>query len=59
MAYTLLNSAKQNYSTIEKELLAIVYRVNHFRSYFNGHKFALVTDHRESIFINLLFKIKL
>lgn len=47
IAYTsrLLNSAARNYSTIEKELLAIVYSVNYFRSYAYGHKFTLVTDH--------------
>jgi len=42
----LLNAAEQNYSTIEKKLLAIVYSVNYFQPYLYGHKFSLVTDHR-------------
>jgi len=35
IAYTsrLLNATEQNYSTIEKELLAIVHSVNYFRPY--------------------------
>lgn len=40
ISYTcrLLNNAEQNYSTIEKELLAIVYSVNYFRRYLYGRK---------------------
>ena len=38
-ASRLLNSAEQNYSTIEKELLVIIYSVNYFRPYLYGHKF--------------------
>lgn len=41
-----LNSAETNYSTIEREALAIVWAVKHFRSYLLGHKFRIVTDHR-------------
>jgi len=54
IAYTsrLLNSAEQNYSTIEKELLAIVYSVNHFRPYLYGHKFLLVTDHKPLVWLH-------
>jgi len=54
IAYTsrLLNAAEQNYSTIEKELLAIVYSVNHFRPYLYGQKFLLVTDHKPLIWLH-------
>jgi len=40
------NKAKQNYSTIEKELLAIIHSVQFFRPYIYGRKFTLVTDHQ-------------
>lgn len=48
----LLSTAEQNYSTIEKELLAIVYSVNHFRPYIYGNKFTLVTDHKPLVWLN-------
>lgn len=47
-----LNDAEQNYSTIERELLAIVYAVNHFRPYLFGRKFLLVTDHKPLVWLN-------
>jgi len=50
-----LNSAEKNYSTIEKELLAIIYCTHHFRPYLYGHKFFLVTDHQPLIW---LYKVK-
>lgn len=48
IAYTLrlLNNAERNYLTIEKEFLAIVYCVNHFRPYLYGKKFSLIIDHK-------------
>lgn len=45
-ASRVMNPAEINYSTIEKELLAITYCVNHFRPYLYGKKFILVTDHQ-------------
>ncbi|OXU26282.1 hypothetical protein TSAR_002909 [Trichomalopsis sarcophagae] len=42
----ILNSAKQNYLTIKKELLAIVEACRHFRPYIYGKKFTIETDHK-------------
>jgi len=41
-----LNSAERNYSTIERELLAMVWATKNFRSYLLGRKFIIYTDHR-------------
>ncbi len=37
--------AQKNYSTTEKELLAVVMSVEHFHSYVYGRKFTIYTDH--------------
>jgi len=42
VAYTSRLLNEQNYSTIEKELLAIVYSVQFFRLYIYSRKFTLV-----------------
>lgn len=50
-----LNSAERNYSTIEKELLAIVDSTKHFRPYLYGQNFLVETDHNPLVW---LYKIK-
>jgi len=41
-----LNEDEVNYSTVEKEILATVWGIKHFRSYLFGHNGTIVTDHR-------------
>jgi len=40
------NSAQLNYSTFDKELLAIVDVVHHFRPVLSGCRFTILTDHK-------------
>lgn len=44
-----LNPAEQRYSTIEKELLAIVWGVHTFRPYLLGRHFLILSDHKPLI----------
>lgn len=40
-----LNSAQMNYSTTKKELLAVVFALDKFRSYLIGSPITIFTDH--------------
>jgi len=46
-----LKDAELRYSTIEKELLAIIYALDKFRPYIYGRIFKIVTDHRPLIWL--------
>lgn len=41
-----LSETEMRYSTIERELLAIIWAVKHFRPYLYGNTFTIFTDHR-------------
>ena len=49
-----LQGAEKNYSTIEKECLAIVFAVQRFKFYLLGREFFLEVDHRPLIYLNKL-----
>ena len=46
-----LNSHEINYSTIEKELLSIVWSTKYFRPYLYGKRFIIQTDHRPLVWL--------
>ena len=47
----MLNNAQKNYTTTEKELLAVVYAVDKYRSYLLGSKVIVYTDHADLKYI--------
>jgi transposase InsO family protein/predicted aspartyl protease len=47
-----LNPAEQNLSTIERELLAVVWATKYFRHYLYGVRFTLETDHKPLVWLN-------
>ena len=47
-----LNKAEQNYSTIERECLAIIWAVSKFDLYLFGKPFVIQTDHRPLTYMN-------
>jgi hypothetical protein len=50
-----LNNAERNYSTIERELTAIVWPCRHFRAYLMGRTFTVVTNHKP---LTCVFSVK-
>lgn len=49
-----LSDTESRYSTIERELLAIIWAVKHFRPYLYGRKFFIYTDHRPLAWLHSL-----
>ncbi|KAK7095116.1 hypothetical protein V1264_006567 [Littorina saxatilis] len=47
-----LSGAEKNYSTMEKECLAIVWGIKKFELYLQGVKFVLQTDHKSLTYLN-------
>lgn len=49
-----LSETETRYSTIERELLAIIWAVKNFRPYLYGNKFIIYTDHRPLAWLDSL-----
>ncbi len=50
-ASRLMNSAEKNYTTIEKEALAVIYAVNKFKHHLLGNNFVFYVDHQTSFYL--------
>ena len=48
----LFNSTERNWSTLERELFAIVYSIRSFKYFLQGHSFIIKTDHRPLIYVD-------
>ena len=57
-ASKMLNKAQGNYTTIEKEILAVVYSCDKFRSYILGYKVILYTDHTTIRYLMMMKEAK-
>jgi type IV secretory pathway VirB4 component len=51
-ASKLLNSAKKNYTTIEREALTMVYALHKFKNYLLGKKFVFYVDHMAFVYLD-------
>src|SRR5665811_207951 len=51
-ASKMLDKAQRNYTTSEKECYAIVYALEKFREYLDGHEFVLQTDNKALIYLD-------
>jgi ribonuclease HI len=51
-ASKVLDKAQINYTTSEKECYAIVYALEKFREYLEGHEFVLQTDNKALIYLD-------
>ncbi|KAL1124816.1 hypothetical protein AAG570_001437 [Ranatra chinensis] len=52
-----LTPAETRYSTIERELLGIVWATKHFRPYLLGRQFKIMTDHKPLVWVKKLEEI--
>lgn len=49
-----LTRQERNYSTVERELLAVLFSVERLRAYLEGYKFTVVTDHHSLVWLHNL-----
>lgn len=49
-----LNKCQRKYSVSEKEMLALIFGIEHFRSYIEGTSFTVITDHAALVWLHSL-----